>query len=71
MCQGMVSGPPIPGRQGNGSQTRYCLPRRLTLPAGEYRLLVGWYDWQTGDRSQLSGNEAGDALTLVDLSVSQ
>jgi hypothetical protein len=40
-----------------------------TLPAGEYRLLVGWYVWETGERLPLRGEEAGDALTLIELSI--
>jgi 4-amino-4-deoxy-L-arabinose transferase-like glycosyltransferase len=41
-----------------------------TLPAGDYRLSVGWYDWQTGERLPLKGNQVDDALILVSLSVS-
>lgn len=40
-----------------------------TLPVGEYRLLVGWYVWETGERLPLRGEEAGDALTLMELSI--
>ncbi len=32
------------------------------LPAGEYSLRVGWYDWQTGERLLLSNGD--DALDL-------
>ena len=42
-----------------------------TLPDGEYRLLVGWYDWQTGERLSVTGGEADNALTVADLNVSR
>jgi hypothetical protein len=38
------------------------------LPAGEYRLLVGWYDWETGTRLPLAGTDDSfvelEALTI-------
>jgi hypothetical protein len=44
----------------------------LTLPSsslpGEYRLLVGWYDWQTGERLPLLSG-AGDSYVLARLNL--
>ncbi len=42
-----------------------------TLPDGKYRLLVGWYDWQTGERLSLTGGEADNVLSVADLNVSR
>jgi hypothetical protein len=42
------------------------------LAPGTYRLILGWYDWQTGDRLDITGkagNLAGDEAVLGDVVV--
>jgi hypothetical protein len=51
---------------------RYAWRLPLELPPGEYRLITGLYDWQTGQRLPASGSQAtplGDSVVLASLSV--
>jgi hypothetical protein len=51
---------------------RYGWRLPLDLPPGEYRLITGLYDWQTGQRLPVSSSQAtpsGDSVVLATLSV--
>ncbi len=47
------------------------LPLPADLPAGNYRLLLGVYNWQTGERLATVGDdaEAGDVVTIARFSI--
>ncbi len=64
-----VDGPPADGRHPTTTWARgerVIDVRRVTLPpdlpAGEYRLMVGFYTWQTGERVPLA--DGGTSFTL-------
>jgi hypothetical protein len=54
-------------REGEVITDRYHLLLPDDIPAGQYRLEVGMYQWQTGERLGVfqGGQEAGDRVLLV------
>lgn len=47
------------------------IPLPATLPAGNYRVILGVYNWQTGERLAAQGaqSEAGDVVTVLRFTV--
>jgi len=47
------------------------IPLPATLPAGNYRVILGVYNWQTGERLAAQGaqSEAGDIVTILRFTV--
>ncbi len=54
---------------GDYVMARYAIPVPADAPPGNYQLLTGFYNWQTGERLELVGTPAAESLPIVELSV--
>jgi hypothetical protein len=66
-ADGVPTGQPVTGwRAGDVIRDTRRLDLPANLPAGDYTLEIGWYDWRSGKRLTVldNGADCGDALVL-------
>jgi hypothetical protein len=63
---------PAPEPDAPGLWDAHALKLPADLPEGQYELVTGWYDWETGERLPVTGaagNRAGDEYVLGPVTV--